>query len=300
MSRIAAPGRMQIRPGAQVIAGSDQVGKVARLVYRPDSQEVVGIIVTGWIVLGHDVFVPIEAIDRTEPDAVHLALSLAELSHLPPLEPGGMGADVQPAVGSAARSPLLRTSSSGQMPQLAGGRPLRAGQKVIGSDGEVGRLDVVLVDPRSDRATGFVVRKGTLLVRDVIVPIELVRSVEQDRIILDASKAQVQRLPEYRPDEEITRDVVDALWYRSGLGPADLQFVDVHTRDGIVELTGHTHTEETKQRIEDVARRVRGVLEVRDYLDTFEALEAAVREARRAAKSRDHGARDAAAVEASA
>jgi sporulation protein YlmC with PRC-barrel domain len=186
------------------------------------------------------------------------------------------------------------------MPQLAGGRPLRAGQKVIGSDGEVGRLDVVLVDPRSDRATGFVVRKGTLLVRDVIVPIELVRSVEQDRIILDASKAQVQRLPEYRPDEEITRDVVDALWYRSGLGPADLQFVDVHTRDGIVELTGHTHTEETKQRIEDVARRVRGVLEVRDYLDTFEALEAAVREARRAAKSRDHGARDAAAVEASA
>ena len=67
MSRLAANGRMQIRPGAQVIAGNDLIGKVSRLVYRPDSAEVAGIIVTGWIVLGHDIFVPIEAIERTEP-----------------------------------------------------------------------------------------------------------------------------------------------------------------------------------------------------------------------------------------
>jgi uncharacterized protein YrrD len=290
---------MQIRPGAQVIAGTDQIGKVARLVYRPDSSEVVGIIVTGWIVLGHDVFVPIEAIERTEPDAVHLALSLAEVSRLPPLEPGDASADVPPAGGPSGRAPLLRAAASGQMPVLAGGRPLRAGQKVIASDGEVGRLDLVLIDPRTGRATGFVVRKGTLLTRDVIVPIELVQTVEHDRIALDATKAQVDRLPEYRPDDEITRDVVDALWYRSGLGPADVQFVEVHTRDGIVELTGHTHTEATKRRIADVARRVRGVLDVRNHLDTFEALEEAVREARRAAKSRDRGAH-AATVESSA
>jgi hypothetical protein len=291
---------MEIRPGAQVIAGTDLIGKVSRLVYRPDSTEVVGIIVTGWIVLGSDVFVPIEAIERTEPDAVHLAWSLAEVSRLPPLEPGDASADVSPAGGPSGRAPLLRAVASGQMPALAGGRPLRAGQKVIASDGDVGRLDVALIDPRTNRATGFVVRKGTLLARDVIVPIELVREVEQDRIVLDASRAQVDRLPEYRPDDEITRDVVDALWYRSGLGPADVQFVEVHTRDGIVELTGHTHTEAAKRRIGDDARRVRGVLDVRNHLDTFEALEEAVREARRAAKSRDRDAHAAATVESSA
>lgn len=300
VSRLAANGRMQIRPGAQVIAGNDLIGKVSRLVYRPDSAEVAGIIVTGWIVLGHDIFVPIEAIERTEPDAVHLALTLAEVSRLPPLEPGDASADVPPANGPTGRAPLLRAAASGQMPALAGGRPLRAGQKVVAADRAVGHLDVVLIDPRTDRATGFVVRKGTLLARDVIVPIELVQAVERDRIVLNASKDQVDRLPEYRPDDEITRDVVDALWYGSGLGPADVQFVDVHTRDGIVELTGHTHTEATKRRIGDVARRVRGVLDVRNHLDTFEALEAAVREARRAMKSRDGAARDAATVESSA
>lgn len=291
---------MQIRPGAQVIAGTDLIGKVSRLVYRPESSEVVGIVVTGWIVLGHDVFVPIEAIERTEPDAVHLALSLAEVSRLPPLEPGDASADVAPAGGPSGRTRLVRAAASGQMPALAGGRPLRAGQKVTARDGEVGRLDLVLIDPRTDRATGFVVRKGTLLVRDVIVPIELVQEVERDRIVLNATKDEVDRLPEYRPDDEITRDVVDALWYRSGLGPADVQFVDVQTRDGIVELTGHTHTEATKRRIEEVARRVPGVLDVRNHLDTFEALEAAVREARRAAKARDRGAHGAAPVESSA
>jgi uncharacterized protein YrrD len=291
---------MQIRPGAQVIAGSDLIGKVSRLVYRPDSNEVVGIIVTGWIVLGHDVFVPIEAIERTEPDAVHLGLSLAEVSRLPPLEPGAASSDVAAAGGPSGRTRLVRAAASGQMPVLAGGRPLRAGQKVTAPDGEVGQLDLVLIDPRTDRATGFVVRKGTLLVRDVIVPIELIKEVERDRIVLNATKDQVDRLPEYRPDDEITRDVVDALWYRSGLGPADVQFVEVHTRDGIVELTGHTHTEATKRRIEEVARRVRGVLDVRNHLDTFEALEEAVREARRAAKSRGRSAPDAAPVESSA
>ena len=97
-------------------------------------------------------------------------------------------------------------------------------------------------------------------------------------------KARLESLPEYRPDDEVTRDVLDALWYRSGLGPADLQYVDVRTRDGIVELSGHTHTERTRTRIEEVAREVRGVLDVRDYLDTYEALEAALREAQRAAR----------------
>jgi hypothetical protein len=143
---------------------------------------------------------------------------------------------------------------------------------------------VVLVDPRTDRATGFVVRKGRLIVRDVIVPIDWVQSVERDRITLSVPRSRLDSLPEYRPDEEITRDVLDALWYRSGLGPADLQYVDVRTRDGIVELSGHTHTEQTRKKIEEVARGVRGVIDVRNHLDTYEALEAAVREALRAAR----------------
>ena len=276
--------RLEIRPGTQVIAGNDQVGRVRRLILRPDG-EVEGIIISGWIVLGHDVYVPIEAVESADPDAVRVSLSLAELSRLPPIDTDPAHADADDAPGSSvARAAFLRPAASGQAEANAGGWPLRAGQRVVATDGDVGDLDVVLVDPRTDRASGFVVRKGRLIVRDVIVPIDWVQSVTRDRINLSVPRARLEGLPEYRPDEEITRDVLDALWYGSNLGPGDLQFVEVRTRDGIVELSGHTHTERTRKRIEQVARGVRGVIDVRNYLDTYEALEAAVREAQRAAR----------------
>jgi uncharacterized protein YrrD len=276
--------RLEIRPGTQVISGNDQVGRVQRVILRPDG-EVEGMIVSGWIVLGHDVYVPIEAVESADRDAVRVLLSLAELSRLPPLDsdPAHAGADGAPGP-TVARAGLLRTAASGQAEAIAGGWPLRAGQRVVATDGDVGSLDVVLIDPRTDRATGFVVRKGRLVVRDVIVPIDWVQSVAPDRITLSVDRARLDSLSEYRPDEEVTRDILDALWYRSTLGPADLQFVGVRTRDGIVELSGHTHTEGTRKRIEEVARGVRGVIDVRNHLDTYEALEAAVREAQRAAR----------------
>jgi uncharacterized protein YrrD len=285
--------RFEIRPGTQVISGNDQVGRVRRLILRPDG-EVEGITISGWIVLGHDVYVPIEAVESAEPDAVRVSFSLAELSRLPPLDrdPAHAGGDDAPGP-SVARAGFLRSASSGQAEAIAGGWPLRAGQRVAATDGDVGDLDVVLVDPRTDRATGFVVRKGKLIVRDVIVPIDWVQSVARDRITLSVPRSRLDSLPEYRPDDEITRDVLDALWYRSELGPGDLQFVDVRTHDGIVELSGHTDTERTRTKIEEVARGVRGVIDVRNHLDTYEALEAAVREAQRAARqAAAHQARD--------
>jgi uncharacterized protein YrrD len=276
--------RIEIRPGTQVISGNDQVGRVERVILRPDG-EVEGIVISGWIVLAHAVYVPIEAVESADSDAVRVSLSLADLSRLPPLEsdpaPIGFGDTPGP---SMARAGFLRSAASGQAEAIAGGWPLRAGQRVAATDGNVGDLDVVLIDPRTDRAIGFVVRKGRFVVRDVIVPIDWVQSVAPDRITLSVPRARLESLPEYRPDDEVTRDVLDALWYRSELGPADLQYVNVRTRDGIVELSGHTHTERTRKEIEEVARGVRGVIDVRNHLDTYEALEAAVREAQRAAR----------------
>ncbi len=276
--------RLEIRPGTQVISGNDQVGRVQRLILRPDG-EAEGIIISGWLVLGHDVYVPIEAVESADRDAVHVSLSPAELSRLPPLEqaPDQARAGGDPGT-PVARATFLRAASSGQAEAVLGGWPIRAGQRVAATDGNVGDLDVVLLDPRTDRATGFVVRKGRFVVRDVIVPIEWVQSVTPDRITLSVPRARLDSLPEYRPDDEVTRDVIDALWYRSDLGPADVQFVDVRTRDGIVELNGHTHTERTRKMIEEVARGVRGVIDVRNNLDTYEALEAAVREAQKVAR----------------
>lgn len=276
--------RLEIRPGTQVVAGNDQVGRVERVILRPDGV-VEGIIISGWIVLGHEVYVPIDAVESADLEMVRVSLTLAELSRLPPVRRDTAHAPADEASSTTvARASFLRSAASGQVNAHAGGWPLRSGQRVAATDGLVGELDVVLIDPRTERATGFVIRKGRLLVRDVIVPVDWVESVAHDRITLSVPKARLDSLPEYRPDEEVTRDVLDALWYGSTLGPADVRFVEVRTRDGIVELSGHTHTERTRKQIEEVARGVRGVLDVRDHLDTYEALEAAVREAQRAAR----------------
>jgi uncharacterized protein YrrD len=278
VDRVALTERLEIRTGAPVYAAGEYVGVVERIVYRPGGGEVAAIVVGSSDVLPYSVAVPIDAVESADTERVRVSLGPVEVVHLPPAQPDGgeVGASLE-------RPGLLRTASSGQLGAMAGGRPLRAGQRVVATDGDVGTLDLVLIDPRTDRATGFVVRKGRLFGRDVIVPARWIRSVDRDEIRLGVPKAMLDRLPEFRPDDEITRDVLDALWYGTRLKPADVQFVEVRTRDGIVELSGQTYTRHARKAIEEVARGVRGVVEVRNYIDTFEDLEAALREARRAA-----------------
>ncbi len=76
-------------------------------------------------------------------------------------------------------------------------------------------------------------------------------------------------------DHEINADVLQHLWYRSDLDPDDLRWVGAETHDGVVHLIGTTTTEQARAAIEVVARRVRGVLGVRNTLHSFEALAAA-------------------------
>ena len=92
--------------------------------------------------------------------------------------------------------------------------PVGRGTRVSCRHGSLGRLDHVLLDPKSDRVEALVVRKGLLLSKDVIVPVSWVEAVEEDEIILAADKAMLEKLPEYRPsrsDEQITADVQRAL-----------------------------------------------------------------------------------------
>lgn len=86
--------------------------------------------------------------------------------------------------------------------------------------------------------------------RDTIIPFKFAKGITQDEIHLDLTRAQLKDLPEYRPDWEITSEILDALWYSWGLRPADLYFVDMRTEDGVVVLSGHTLTGQARQTIE--------------------------------------------------
>jgi osmotically-inducible protein OsmY/sporulation protein YlmC with PRC-barrel domain len=279
--------RVELRLGMMVVCRDGDVGRVDRLVVRPGSGEVTGLVVRKGLLLKKDVVVPVEAIEEASEDYIRIRLSSEELDALPPYREEAYtaapaewrtagGQEIPGAIFALPEASVqqgLEATTSGQTTEGTGSHVLRAGQTVTGRDGDLGRLSLVLLDPSTRRATHFVIRRGTLR-RDIIVPVDWIRAVSGDRVLLDVTRDQVEHLPEYRSDDEITADVLDTLWYGSGIDPGELCCVDISTRDGIVEIRGTTITEEGRLAIEHVAASVRGVLGVRNRARSMESLAA--------------------------
>ena len=62
---------------------------------------------------------------------------------------------------------------------------------------DVGTIDRVVLDPRSDEVSGVVVRKGWLFTEDKVVPIGVVDSASEDAIQLSKNADDLQQLPEF-------------------------------------------------------------------------------------------------------
>ncbi|MER3485601.1 MAG: hypothetical protein C4345_06185, partial [Chloroflexota bacterium] len=246
-----------------------------------------GLVVRKGLLLKKDVVVPVEAIEEATEEYIRIRLSSAELDALPPFHEEAYtaapaewrtagGQEIPGAIFALPEASVqqsLEATTTGQTTEGTGSHVLRAGQTVTGRDGDLGRLSLVLLDPTTRRATHFVIRRGTLR-RDTIVPVDWIRAVTGDRVVLDVSRDQIEHLPEYRSDDEITADVLDALWYGSGIDLSELCCVDITTHDGIVEIRGTTITEEGRLAIERIAATVRGVLGVRNRARSMESLAA--------------------------
>jgi sporulation protein YlmC with PRC-barrel domain len=79
---------------------------------------------------------------------------------------------------------------------------INLGTKVITSDGkDVGKIDRLVVDPRSDRMQEFVVRKGFFVEHDIIIPIgeveDRVGNDDDNTVHLRLTADQVKQLPEF-------------------------------------------------------------------------------------------------------
>ena len=69
---------------------------------------------------------------------------------------------------------------------------------VVSADGaDLGKIDKVIFDPQTSETKSIVVRKGTILARDVAIPTEHVRVAAATRVELDMTKAQVEALPDF-------------------------------------------------------------------------------------------------------
>jgi sporulation protein YlmC with PRC-barrel domain len=74
----------------------------------------------------------------------------------------------------------------------------REGVGVYTSDGEqIGDLERVVLDPRSGKVTHLVVRKGLIFAEDKVVPVDLVRKADEQRVELSKVQDELGELPNF-------------------------------------------------------------------------------------------------------
>jgi uncharacterized protein YrrD len=75
---------------------------------------------------------------------------------------------------------------------------------VLTSDGrEAGRIDRVVVDPSTGAITHLVVKKGLLLTRDKVVPVDQVDTTTNDQVLLKKNADKVEEFPDFEETEHI-------------------------------------------------------------------------------------------------
>lgn len=84
---------------------------------------------------------------------------------------------------------------------------LKEGMNVETADGrELGRINRFVLNPQTNEVTHIVVEKGLLLPEDKVVPFEMVRSTEEDKVILREDIADFDELPPFEESYYIEAD----------------------------------------------------------------------------------------------
>lgn len=280
---------LDVRIGSEVYCRDGRAGRLERVVLSPRRRQVTHLVVAKGLLLRKDVVVPIELVERVEDGRVYLSLTIAELNQLPEYHEFDYVApdptwhpvhEYEPAQTVLALDPYGAAIASDQ-PALAG-RVLRHEHPPIPEDmvflrrgtpvecraGRLGVIDHVLLDPERRYVTHFVVRRGAILARDVVVPVDWVTRINADGVFVDAGSEQVRRLPEYRPrrtDAELLAAVQAALRADPRTRSSD---IDVRVEHGMVELRGRATDLAARIAASEIVRAVPGVIAARNLLAT--------------------------------
>ena len=199
--------------GADVSCIEGVCGEVSRVVVDPVARAVTHLVVEPKGRQGLGRLVPLDLVDATEGE-IRLRCSLAEFEALDPAEetqfvPGTRGyAAYGPEQVLSWPYSGLGSGASVEGDQLTGVSAtvtydavpvgevaVRRGERVHATDGEIGQVEGLVIDPRSHHVTHVLLQEGHLWGRkEVAIPIGAVAGVD-DGIRLNIAKQQVQDLP---------------------------------------------------------------------------------------------------------
>ena len=206
--------------GTEVSCSDGACGELSRVVVDPVARAVTHLVVEPKHDPGFGRLVPLDLVDATAA-GIRLRCALAEFDKLGPAEetrfiPGGTGS-VDYAEGEVLSWPYYGLGMGGGLVAPAGGLGVDMadiGQTVIydkiplgevsvsrdqpvhATDGNIGRVQGLIIDPRDHHVTHVLLQEGHLWGRkEVAIPISAVSRVDNDGIQLSMAKAGVQDLP---------------------------------------------------------------------------------------------------------
>lgn len=87
---------------------------------------------------------------------------------------------------------------------------------------KVGRIDRVVMDPKSKELTHFVVRKGLIFTTDKVIPLDQVESADGDRVVLKAGAGEADDFPDFEKTHYIPAEEIEKIARRETRGPRPL------------------------------------------------------------------------------
>lgn len=137
--------------------------------------------------------VPVDKIAGATPTTIHLRCSKDELAHMAPFIEHEY-VMLMPDASMWAPEPQMVSVPHRRIP--TGELAIERGSHVEATDGQVGKVDELLVDPQDEHITHLVLREGHLWrQRDVTIPAEQIDHIEDDAVFLKLDKHTVESLP---------------------------------------------------------------------------------------------------------
>lgn len=197
--------------GTKVQCTDGQCGNLSKLVIDPDNGHVTDIIVEKGFFLTTDSVLPITLIENVTDELIYLSISSQEISQYPTYKvtefeepadipgqqqiggvtPFGVQTVTEPVV------PMVKRKISQGIE--AGRQVIEAGMSVSNSEGVIGKVDRVIIDPITGKISHIVISRGLIVSNLTIIPIAIVESIYNDGIFVIATDQEIEKFPAYDP-----------------------------------------------------------------------------------------------------
>ena len=189
---------------AKVECADGALGKTTNVIINPVTRKVTHIAIRDKHLPGSDTrLVPFSKVSDVTHERITLSCGKDEVAGMPPFIQGQMMPESMTGKafsGDAYTSQYVFNNTAYELVQVENLPPgelaICSGMQIAATDGKVGKLDELVLDPETGDITHLLMRRGHLWgKREVAVPASTVDYVEAETIHLSVDKAAVEAMP---------------------------------------------------------------------------------------------------------